>query len=319
MGGTASLLLLMAVEASDLTLPFGESSRPRVCAPASSDTAELASGSTAWDRARRGSLEGLCLGLARAQVRLAREPALALAAARQLGQSWPRRAEPRVLEARALLSLGDAAGSWKSWEAARELGQDAAEPRDLSAYALRDYALAAVATGHASSAVGAYRRLISLLDAWPDPRHVQRSYLEAAAASLRAAPAQFDEALGYVASAQSGATSTGLRAYAEGLQALALDMRGDARAQESRLDSAEVWHFVALARGDVRPSYWPALPRHELYALASLLVEKYSEVEAGELWELYANGLAQASPEPALTQYAADRQRRLRAPSGGAR
>jgi hypothetical protein len=317
MGGAAGLLLLMAAEASDLTLPFGESSRPRVCAPLSPDAADPSSAATAWDRARRGPLDGLCLGLARAQVRLAREPALALAAARELGRGWPQRAEPRVLEARALLSLGDSAGSWKSWEAARQLGNDAAEPRDLSAYALRDFALAAVATGHATSAVAAYRRLISLLEAWPDPRHVQRSYLEAAAASLRAAPPQLDEALGYLAAAQSGATSTGLRAFAEGLQALALGMRGDARAQSSRLDAAEVWHFVGLARGDSRPSYWPALPRHELYALASLLVQEYSQVEAAELWELFAKGLAQAAPDPALARYAAERQRRLRA--GGAR
>jgi hypothetical protein len=319
MGGAAGLLLLMAAEASDLTLPFGESSRPRVCAPASPLALDPASTQTAWDRARRGPLDGLCQGLARAQVRLAREPALALAAARQLDQSWPGRAEPRVLEARALLALGDAASSWKSWEAAREIGHDLGEPRDLSAYALRDYALTAVATGHTAAAVAAYRRLISLLEAWPDPRHVQRSYLEAAGAALRAVPPHFDEAFGYLAAAQSGATSTGLRAFAEGLQALALGWSGAARAEASRLDAAEVWHFVALARGDTLPSYWPALPRHEVYAVASLLVEPYSEVDAAELWERYVSGLAQTSPEPAIAKYATERQRRLHGFAGAAR
>jgi hypothetical protein len=229
-GAAASLILLLATEATDLTLAFGESSRPRLCAAnPRGDAAERARGASPWDRARQQQTADLCLGLARAQIRLYRDPADTLAMARRLAGEWPGRPEPRVLEARALLRTGDAAASWEAWQAARGLGFDGSrEPGadPASAYALRDYAVTAVATGHWEIAGGVYRRLVSLLDAWPDPRHVQRIYLEAAMVSLRRGAPQLDEAVGYLSAAESDATSTGLRAYAAGLRALVQARRG---------------------------------------------------------------------------------------------
>jgi hypothetical protein len=318
----AGLLLSMAAEASDLTLPFGESSRPGLCrsgAAAATDAVPQPSGSTPWDRVRQQQASDLCLGLARAQIRLAREPREALLAARALARAWPGRPEPRVLEARALLRTGDAAASWESWQAARGLGFDAA--RDpaadpASAYALRDYAVAAVLTAHGDVSGALYRRLVSLLDAWPDPRQVQRIYLEAASAALRRSPAQLDEALGYLSAAERGARSTGLRAYAAGLRLLVQARRGASGPEASRVDAPEVWHFVTLAGADAPPSYWPAVPRHEVYAAASLLVERYSDAEAAELWDRYVAGLG-ADVDPALASFARGRQARL-ARNGGA-
>jgi hypothetical protein len=86
----------------------------------------------------------------------------------------------------------------------------------------------------------------------------------------------------------------------------------------SRLDAAEIWHFVSLVRADQPPSYWPAVPRYEPYALASLLVERYSTTEAAELWDGYVAGLDTAAVDAALSTFARDRQARL-ARAGGAR
>jgi hypothetical protein len=320
-GAVASLLLLMAAEASDLTLPFGESSRPRLCAPnAAPDAAERARGAGPWDRVRQQRAVELCLGLARAQIRLARDPAEVIGAAQRLAREWPGRPEPRVLEARALMRSGDAAKSWEAWQAARGLGFDASREPGVdpaSAHALRDYAVAAVATGHGEIAAALYRRLVSLLDAWPDPRHVQRIYLEAAMVGLRRGPAQADEAVGYLSAAESGVTSTGLRAYAAGLRAFVQALRGAGTPDASRLEAPEVWHFAAQARADQPPSYWPAVPRYEAFALASLLIERYSLTEAVELWDRYVAGLDASGADPALSSFARDRKARLARTGGG--
>jgi hypothetical protein len=223
-----------------------------------------------------------------------------------------------VLEARALLALGDAKRSFVAWQAARELARGnglESGPDALSAHALRDYAVAAALSGHSEVAADTYRRLVSLLDAWPDPRHAQRLYLEAASASLRRVPPAFDEAVGYLAAAESGARSTGLRAYAAGLHALLRARRGAPANEPSWLDAPEVWHLVELARAEQRPSHWPRVPRHEAFALASLLVEPYSTTEAAELWDLYVQGLD--GSDPGLQSFALGRRARL-ARAGGA-
>jgi hypothetical protein len=75
---------------------------------------------------------------------------------------------------------------------------------------------------------------------------------------------------------------------------------------------------VALARAERRPSYWPAVPPHEAYALASLLVEPHSATEAAELWELYASASASGpgSLDPTLASYVAQRKARLARTAG---
>lgn len=314
----AGLVLLMAADVSTLSLPYGETSRPRLCTRGPSeraeDAAQRAPGSNPWDRVRQQPVVELCKALSRIQIRLATDPAGALASAKQLAQEWPGRPEPRVLVARATLRLGDAAASWTAWQEAREL--DGGVARELghdfvSAHGLRDYAVAAVHAGQVDVAAGAYRRLVSLLDAWPDPRHVQRLYLEAAAASLRRTPAQFDEALGYLSAAETSARSTGLRAYAAGLRAFVRAWRGATGSEPSRLAAPEIWQFVALSRAEQRPSYWPAAPRHEAYALASMLVEPHSATDAAELWDLYVSAIGKNPSEPTLSSFASQRKARL--------
>jgi hypothetical protein len=326
MGGvSATLLLWMAAEASDLTLPFGESSRPRLCLPSAGpdgkeDVSESVVGPSPWDRVRLEQVVDLCAGLARAQVRLARAPAGVVISARRLADAFPARPEPRVLEARALLRSGNAAASWEAWQAARARGFDATREAGVeraSAHALRDFAVAAVAMGHGDVASSTYRRLVSLLDAWPDRRDVQRIYLEAAMAALRRVGEHLDEAVGYISAAESGATSTGLRAYAVGLRAFVQVRRGLGPPDSVQLDAPEIWHFVSRVR-EGAPSYWPAVPPHEPFALASLLVERHSNTEAAELWDRYVAGLESSTVDPALSQFARERKARL-ARTGGAR
>ena len=86
-GATVSWLLLLAAEASDLTLPYGEASRPRSCAPgAPAARGEPSLGARSpgpWDRVRQQPVEALCTALARIQIRLQADPAAALDAAAQ--------------------------------------------------------------------------------------------------------------------------------------------------------------------------------------------------------------------------------------------
>jgi hypothetical protein len=315
MSCAAGLVWLVAAEVGDLSLPHGESSRPRICEVGRVEHGAAPAAGGAWERVRREPYEALCLGLARAQIRLEREPTAVVEQARELARGWPGRPEPKLLEARALARSGDAAASWTAWQAASALAgvSDAAAlgPDWVSAFALRDLALAAVGTGRSEVAIGTYRRLVSLLDAWPDPRHVQRLYLEAAAASLRAGVPRFDEALGYIAGALARARSTGLAAYAAGLEAWAIARRGTGAAPPRRLTEPEIWHFVAEARAPRAPSYWPVLPKHEALAVASLLVEPLSAVDAAGLWEDYVRGLDAATTDPATLQFARDRGARL--------
>ncbi|HWO10604.1 MAG TPA: hypothetical protein VNN80_14025, partial [Polyangiaceae bacterium] len=313
MSGAAALVWLLAAEAADLSLPYGESSRPSLCELGGVQRAEAASGGAGpWERVRSEPHEALCLALARAQIRLDHEPGAVLEQARQLARRWPERPEPKLLEARALLRSGDAAASWAAWQGARELSAGAElGPGLVSAHALRDFALSAVWTRRPEVAVSTYRRLVSLLDAWPDPRHVQRLYLEAAAASLRAGAPHLDEALGYVSSALARARSTGLAAYASGLEAWIAERRGAGATPPRQLTEAEIRHFVELTRGTRQPSFWPALPRHEAYAVASLLVESLSRAEAAELWEMYLRGLEASGGDPAALGHARERRARL--------
>jgi hypothetical protein len=82
------------------------------------------------------------------------------------------------------------------------------------------------------------------------------------------------------------------------------------------MDAPEVWHFVSLARAEQPPTYWPALPRHETFAIASLLVERYSAGEAAELWDLFVAAVDRPGADPALVRFARERAARLARAAG---
>jgi tetratricopeptide (TPR) repeat protein len=313
MSGTASLFLLLAAAlGADLSMPSSASARPAPCLGQSDresdDRAASAPPAGPWDRIRQRSLAELCVELARAQIQLVARPNVALTAAAELARIWPGRPEPWVLEARAHTRLNAYAKAWISWQAALERGYDF-----RSAHALRSYALAAVMNGHAEIAIDAYRRLVTLLSVFPDPKDRQRLYLEASAAALRRGPTGMEEALGYLAGARPGATSTGLRAHVAGMDALIAHRRRQAPSEVERVDAGEVWYFVARLRDERPPSDWPIMPHHEACGAASLLVEKYSLAESTALWELYAKGLEQAAADGVWIELARERLARLKA------
>jgi hypothetical protein len=218
-----------------------------------------------------------------------------------------------VLQARAHTRLEAYPDAWAAWLGARERGYDFS-----SAHALRDYAIAGAMIGQNELALTSYRRLITLLGFWPDPLDQQRLYLEAGAAALRQGPAGLDEAAGYLAWARPGATTTGLRSLVAGMEALVSHRRGQPPPRVERASAAEVWYLVQQVRKERLPSYWPVVPRHEIFGAASLLVEPYSSSEAADLWELHVQGLERAGADPRWTKLARDRLTRLSARGGQA-
>lgn len=312
-GAALGFLLLAAAHDGALTAPRAASARPAPCLPERTDPSRAdghlrPSGAGPWDLVRRGALVDFCRELARTQVQLLSRPERVLAAARSLARAWPGRPEPWVLEARAHTRLNAYAQAWPAWQAARERGHDFRSP-----LVLREYALAAAMTGQREVALDSYRRLVTLVSLWPEPIERQRIYLEAASAALRRGAAGTEEAAGYLASVRPDATSTGLRAYVAGMDALVAHRRGRPASSVERVDAAEIWHFVALAREERRPKHWPMLPPHEARGAASLLVEKLSSTDATELWELYVQGLEQDELDPASMASARARLSQLRA------
>ena len=312
LGAALGFLLLAAAHDGALTAAHAASSRPGPCVASQPDasndeTRRSPSSPGPWDSVRQGALADFCRELARAQVQLLARPDVALVSARSLARAWPGRPEPWVVEARAHTRLNAYAQAWPAWQAARERGHDLRSPR-----VLREYAIAAAMSGQTDIALESYRRLVTLVSLWPEPRERQRVYLEAAGAALRRGAAGTDEAAGYLASVRSETTSTGLRAYVAGMDALIAHRRGQPTSSVDRVDAGEIWHFVARARHEQRPKHWPVVPRHEAHGAASLLVEKLSALEATELWELYVQGLEQAAMDPASMTRARERLSRLR-------
>jgi tetratricopeptide (TPR) repeat protein len=293
MPGLLAVLLVGTALSGDLSTAAKLSSRPRWCAPAVARAGE-SSAPDAWDQVREQGRQQLCRRLARAELALGNNPELALKLGAELAHDLPDRAEPLVLEAQAQTRLRAFGDAWPLWEAALQHG---AEP--LSAHALRDYAVSAALTGHSEAALAAYRRLLPLLQAWSDPIDQQAIYLEAAVAAMQRGPDGLEEATGQLAAARARASSTGLRALSVGLSALAAARRAQPSDSESRLDAPEVWHFVETVQSGRLPGRWPALPPHELFGAAALLVEPYSDTAAAELWTRHAAGLEQAgAPAP---------------------
>jgi tetratricopeptide (TPR) repeat protein len=293
MGVAAAVFLVSAALSVDLSAAAQLGARPSVCmypSPASGES--RASRLDAWDQIREQWREQLCQRLSRLQVELNQAPEHALVLGRQLARELPARPEPWALQAQAQVRLGKYAEAWPLWAAAHDRGYDF-----RSAHALRDYAIAAVMTGHGEIALGTYRRLIPWLQAWPDPIDQQCIYLEAANAALGQGAAGLDEAAGYLAAARADATSSGLRAYVAGMSALVAERRGVTPTVDGRLDAPEIWYFVGQVRGESAPRRWPALPRHEVFGAASLLVEAYSSVVAQELWQEHALGVRESAAD----------------------
>jgi hypothetical protein len=305
--GALALLTLAAAHAGDLGASLRASARPSLCAGPAIIAAKAAKpGSDAvassWDTLRERALQELCVELARAQVRLSTDPLAVLSRARELSKQWPGRAEPWVLRARAHVRLAEYADAWQAFAAARERGEDL-----RAAHVARDYAVAARMTGETALALASYRHLVPLAALWPEPVLAQRLFLEAAAVALTQGQDGVGEAIGYLATVRPRATSTGLRTFALALDALAAYRRGQPASGLERAAAPEVWHFVEQVKSNVYFHSWPVIPRHEIQAATSLLVERYSASEAAELWSPYVDALAQKGAEASQLARAKER------------
>jgi len=304
---TTVVLLVATALSVDLSTAAKLGGRSSFCVPPPTQSGE-STAPGAWDQVREQGRLQLCRRLARAQLALGAQPELALQLAKELERELPERAEPRVITAQAQTRARAFADAWLSWQVARPRGD---EP--LAAHALRDYAICAAMTGHTGAALTSYRRLLPLLEAWPDPVDQQAIYLEASVAAMQRGPEGLEEAAGELAAARARATSTGLRAVAAGLSALLAVRRGGAAGAEGRLDAAEVWHFVDSVQKNRWPARWPVLPPYELWGAAALLVEPYSDTRSAELWQRHAAGLEHAGAPARWRALAAERLGRAKA------
>lgn len=310
MYGALALIALGAAQGAELGASMRASARPSLCAPPASTASS--SSQSEWDMLREREIAELCVELGRARVRLAGDPLGVLTRARELARAWPGRPEPWVLQARALVLMGEYAEAWKAFAGARERGEEL-----RAAHVARDYAVAARMTGNDAAAVEAYQRLVPLAALWPDPLLEQRLLLEAAAAALTRGQAGMNEAIGHLAAVRPRATSTGLRTFVLGLDAFAAYRRGQAPPELEQASAAEVWRFVERVRSGATSRVWPVLPHPELQAVASLLVERYSAAEAAELWSPYVEMLARPGGDAAALARARERQERLARGSRG--
>lgn len=221
-----SLLLLLAAapqrsEPALLPTLAASSPRPRVCRPSSASAA-----SELWSRARGEAARSYCLLLARGYARLERAPAEALELSRRALGTLPAEVEPRVLEGRALLRLGE-------WQAARNalVPSVTAEGRPLGdVQGLRELAVSLTWTGQVPEAAAVYRVLVPRVEFTRDTTYARVVQLEAAAATMALGATGLAEAEQYLAVARQKAAVPGLADLTLALFALALDRRGE-RAQ----------------------------------------------------------------------------------------
>ena len=213
------------------------SPRPRECAEASP-----ASG---WQRAGNAEITQYCLALAKGYASLREEPKLALEQARLLEPKHPRRLEARVLEARALVTLGQ-------FEAALavflEVERDA--PRLLrGAEVTLAMARAAAKVGNGRVADGAYRSLVpqsGLLSRAVDQRQV---FLEAALAALAVGEGDAPRVLAYLDEARRAHPAGRLDTLTSLVSALLELARGDRVAAKRWVEGFELPLWLTLEEG----------------------------------------------------------------------
>lgn len=193
------------------------SPRPAVCRVASG-----ADGSSLWARARKERTSRFCLALARGYAKLESDPQHALGLARDASKMLLAQVEPKVLEGRALLRLGESAAARSALAASvlapgRPLG-------DLGS--LRELGIASTLTGHTKEAADAYRVLLPRVDVISDRFTARILLLEGAAALLATGPNGTAEALVYLSEARRAEPVPGYQDLTLALLALALDRDG---------------------------------------------------------------------------------------------
>jgi tetratricopeptide (TPR) repeat protein len=236
-----------------------------------------------WERAKSPELRRYCDLVASASSKLAGTTAMAeaaLAAAREADGVLPGHAAPRVLEGRALATLGKLDDALKALADARS--------RDATAFddplALLAWARVNARTAHADAAAEAYRALLPRASAISAAERASAS-VEAGLVAMERGTAGLDEAV--------AALREGLREAQDETQvvavaalALALDRRGDV--DESRALLAERGHGdPRIALGSAHAKDLLAVAPAEANALAGLALEPSDGAGARDAWDRY--------------------------------
>jgi tetratricopeptide (TPR) repeat protein len=258
-----------------------------------------------WERARYPGLGRYCDLLASGHAALRSSPDQALAAAVAAEAALPGRAGALVLSARAHVALGAHEQARQEFARSRELSRrSVSDPA-----ALRDLALAELATGHPEEALAAYRELVPRAELLGDPRVELAVFVEASVLAMSRGPAELPLAIGYATEARRRGLLPGLGDALLAALALALDRSGrTAEAAGVAAESSGPWWLEAerekaaksaarprdgASRAPVKPAL-PALPPGELDAMIALLAEKRDRGLAVERWTSYLAALGAA-------------------------
>jgi len=220
-------LLFELAPPAELVAAAASGARPAVCRPHSGENEP-----TLWSRARPPELVVACRKLARAETRLASEPAAALELAKAAGVTAATATAATLVEGRALFRLGHVT---EAWTLLLPFSAETAPPLD-DAPALFDVARTALAAGALDAAERAYRLLVPRAGLLGSLQVERVAVIEAASLALARGPNGIDTALGYLETARA-IPLAGDRDIVFALTALALDRAG--RSEQARAAARE--------------------------------------------------------------------------------
>jgi hypothetical protein len=236
-----------------------------------------------WARAREPRLGRYCDSLARGYALVGTLPKDSLALARQAEGTLPGHTPALVLEARALVTLGDDAGAWSRFERVLASGVQVDAPSILHAMAV-----SAVRTHHAEAGMAAYRALVSRVELIDDTTEQVRILIEAALLAMSGGKDHVAEAVGYLSEARRRPRIPGLSEYLMAALSMALDRQG--LADEANAVAAEAsgpWRLESDRERIGTAQGLPEIPAGEIDAMIAILAEHHDRELAAERWQSY--------------------------------
>jgi tetratricopeptide (TPR) repeat protein len=281
---------------ADLVAAAAASGRPPECRRVDKTGAPH----TIWVSAHRPELRRYCHLLARAHARFSSAPEAAKKAAEQAAELLPRRAAPKVLQARLALAQGDPKTALARFDEARKLDPNAIE----QPLAMHDHALARRQVSQWKQALAIYRVLAPRVALLPNRERRARVLLEAAHAAMATGSdsRHVEEALAYLRAAMRDPHQP-LRHEV----ALSLVLTLDRAGRRAQADAV-----LADQRGlssPTHPSYLAA--EADQLLLRALAAERREPAAARRHYEAYL----QAAPSGPFAATARARSQRLAAPT----
>lgn len=251
--------------------------RPAECGGSTTATASR------WARAREPRLGRYCDALARGYAQVGTLPKDALALAREAEAALPGHVPALVLEARALVALGDYNEAWSRFERVLASGAQVDAPSILHAMAV-----SAVRTRHADAGMAAYRALVSRVELVDDTTDQVRILIEAALLAMSEGKDHVAEAVGYLSEARRRPRVPGLSDYLMAALSVALDRQGlTDEANAVAVDATGPWRLESDRERLGTVPGLPEVPAGELDAMIAVLAEHHDRELAVERWQSY--------------------------------